>query len=106
MGSGQRSGMSHIPLLARTSVPKLQSPPRCPRALCLCLVVTVGLLLTSHRAFEVIVSNATRAVPDPPPQALGRIVGAAARHEPITSETLDDLLVTVGYFARRELEPR
>lgn len=98
--------MSHVPLLARTSVPKLQSTPRCPRVLCLCLVVTVVLLLTSRGAFEAIVWNVTRAVPDPPPQALSRIIGAAARHEPITSETLDDLLVAVGYFARRELEPR
>lgn len=98
--------MSHIPLLARTTVPKLQAPRRGPQVLCLCLLVGLVLLVTPRAAFEAIPWNATRAAPDPPPQALGRIVGAAARREMVTSDTLDDLLATVGYLAKRELGSR
>jgi len=104
--------MSHVPLLARTSVPKLQSPPRCPRALCLCLVVTAVLLLTPRIAFEAIVWNVTRTVPDPPPDAVRRTIERAALHRRedyelrYQDQEQEDLLATVGYLARRELEPR
>ena len=103
--SKARDVMSHVPLLSRQSVPKLQSPRRGPQVLCLCLVVTVVLLVMPRNAFDALVWNATH-VPDPPPQALGRIVNAAARHDTVTSETLDDLLATVGYLAKRELPSR
>ena len=73
--------------------------------LLLCMVVTVVLLVLPRGTFDALAWNATH-VPDPPPQALGRIVGAAMRHETVTSETLDDLLATVGYLAKRELGSR
>jgi len=62
-------------------------------------------------AFDAFRWNATRAAlpthaHDPPPQALSRVVDAAARHDVVTSETLDDLLATVGYLAKREMLAR
>jgi len=97
--------MSHVPLLARSTIPKLQSPRRGPQVLLICTLVTVVLLILPRGSFDALAWNASH-VPDPPPQALGRVVYAAMRHEAVTSETLDDLLATVGYLAKRELGSR
>jgi len=75
-------------------------------------VVTVVLLLTSRGAFEVVHWNVTRAVPDPPPDAVRRTIELAALHRRedyelrYQDQEQEDLLATVGYLARRELEPR
>lgn len=98
--------MSHVPLLARQTVPKLQPPRRGPQVLLLCLVTTVVLLLLPRSAYDALAWNATRASEEPPPPALARVVGAAERHQFVTQETLDDLLATVGYLAKRILDSR
>ena len=104
--------MSHVPLLARTTVPKLQSPRRGPQVLCLCLVVTVVLLLAPSGAFEALAWNATRAAPDPPPHAVRRTIERAALHRDpayelrYSDQEQEDLLATVAWLAQRELESR
>lgn len=104
--------MSHVPLLARAAVPKLQSPRRGPQVLCLCLVVTIALLLTPLSVFEAVHWNVTRAEPDPPPDAVRRIIKLAALHRMEDYELRyeerekEDLLATVAYLAKRELESR
>mgnify|MGYP006907042162 CR=1 FL=1 len=103
--------MSHIPLLARSTVPKLQSPRRAPQVLCACLLVGIVLLvMTPRAAFEAIPWNATRAAPDPPPDAVRRIIEFAERqpymHRFVGEETQQDLVATVGYLAKRELGSR
>lgn len=98
--------MSHVPLLARQTVPKLQSPRRGPQVLLACLVATVLLLLLPRSAYDALDWNATRAPEEPPPPELARVVGAAERHQSVTQETLDDLLATVGYLAKEKLGPR
>ena len=98
--------MSHVPLLARQTVPKLQSPRRGPQVLLACLVTTVVLLLLPRSAYEALAWNATRAPEEPPPPALARVVTAAERHQFVTQETLDDLLATVGYLAKQIRDAR
>jgi len=98
--------MSHMPLLARQTVPKLQPPRRGPQVLLACLVTTVVLLLLPRSAYDALAWNATRAPEEPPPPELARVVGAAERHQFVTQETLDDLLATVGYLAKEKLGPR
>ena len=98
--------MSHVPLLARQTVPKLQPPRRGPQVLLACLVTTVVLLLLPRSAYDALAWNSTRAPEEPPPPALVRVVGAAERHQYVTQETLDDLLATVGYLAKEKLGPR
>lgn len=98
--------MSHVPLLARQTVPKLQPPRRGPQVLLACLVTTVVLLLLPSSAYDALAWNSTRALEEPPPPALTRIVSAADRHQLVTQETLDDLLATVGYLAREKIAPR
>jgi hypothetical protein len=102
--------MSHIPLLARSTVPKLQAPRRGPQVLCLCLLVGLVLLVTPRAAFEAIPWNATRAAPDPPPDAVRRIIEFAERqpyiHRFVEEQTQQDLVATVGYLAKRELGSR
>ena len=93
--------MSHVPLLARQTVPKLQSPRRGPQVLLACLVTTVVLLLLPRSAYDALAWNATRAPEELPPPALARVVTAAERHQFVTQETLDDLLATVGYLAKQ-----
>jgi len=104
--------MSHVPLLARTTVPKLQSPRRAPQVLCLCLVVTVVLLLAPSGGFGALQWNATQTAPDPPPAAVRRIIELAARHRMegyelrYDDQEQEDLLATVAFLAQRELAPR
>lgn len=98
--------MSHMPLLARQTVPKLQPPRRGPQVLMACLVTTAVLLLLPRSAYDALAWNATRAPEEPPPPELARVVGAAERHQFVTQETLDDLLATVGYLAKEKLGPR
>lgn len=99
--------MSHIPLLARTTVPKLQPPRRGPQVLLACLVTTVVVLLLLPRSASYALAwNATRAPEEPPPPELARVVGAAERRQFVTQETLDDLLATVGYLAKQQRGPR
>ena len=98
--------MSHVPLLARQTVPKLQPPRRAPRVLLACLLTTGLLLLLPRNAYDAMSWNATRVPEEPPPPALARIVDAAERRQFVTRETLDDLLVTVGHLAKEKLDPR
>ena len=93
--------MSHVPLLARQTVPKLQSPRRGPQVALLCLVATVLFLLVPQSAYPTLTWNATRPHEEPPP-AVRRIVEAANQHRLLTAETMDDLLATVGHLAQRE----
>lgn len=94
--------MSHIPLLARQSVPKLQSPRRGPQLVLLCLVVTAVFLLVPQSAYPVLSWNGTHAAHEEAPPAVRRIVQAAKEHRMLTAETMDDLLTTVGNLAQRE----
>jgi len=98
--------MSHLPLLARQTVPKLQPPRRGPQVLMACLVTTVVLLLLPRNAYDALAWNATRVPEEPPPPALARVVAAAERHQFVTQETLDDLLATVGYLAKQIRDTR
>ena len=98
--------MSHVPLLTRQTVPRLQPPRRGPQVLLACMVTAVLLLLLPHGTYAMLAWNATRVYQEPPPPALSRIVNAAEHHEVVTPETLEDLLATVGYLAKRELGPR
>jgi len=93
--------MSHVPLLARQTVPKLQPPRRGPQLALLCLVATAIFLLVPSNAYPVVSWNATHAHEEPPP-AVRRIVDAANHHRLLTAETMDDLLATVGHLAERE----
>lgn len=93
--------MSHIPLLARQTVPKLQTPRRGPQVALLCLVVTAIFLLLPRDAYPALSWNATSVREEPPP-AVRRIVDAANHHRLLTAETMDDLLATVGNLAQRE----
>jgi hypothetical protein len=97
--------MSHVPLLSRQSVPKLQPPRRAPQALLLCTVTIVVLLLLPHSAYDALSWNATRAHDDPPP-AVNRIMQAATQHQFVEDNLFQDLLATVSYLAKRELEQR
>jgi len=93
--------MSHVPLLSRQTVPRLQSTRRGPQVVLACLVVAAIFLLVPQSAYPVLTWNATRAHEEPPP-AVRRIMNAAGQHRLLTAETMDDLLVTVGYLAQRE----
>ncbi|MBN38139.1 MAG: hypothetical protein CMI29_06680 [Opitutae bacterium] len=98
--------MSHVPLLSKQSVPKLQSPRRGPQVVCLCLLLGVVFLLVPSRVYAPLMSNATRARADPPPPALRRIIDASTQHQLVTGDTLQDLLTAVGFLAEREIAKR
>ena len=78
--------------------------------LCLCLLLGIVLLVTPRTAFEAIPWNATRAAPDPPPDAVRRVIELAERqpwvHLHEEEQTQQDLLATVAYLAKRELGSR
>lgn len=97
--------MSHVPLLSKQSVPKLQQPRRGPQVLLLCALTVVLLLLLPHSAYEALSWNATHARDDPPP-AVGRVVQAATQHQFVEDNLFQDLLATVSYLAKRELGQR
>jgi hypothetical protein len=98
--------MSHVPLLAKQSVPKLQPPRRAPQAVCLCLLLGLVFLMVPPNAYVSLLANATRAPANPPPQALRRVIEASTQHRRVTEDTLQDLLATVGFLAERTIAPR
>ena len=99
--------MSHMPLLAKQTVPKLQSPRRGPQVLLLCVVTSVVLLLMPHSAYAVLSWNATHvAQEEPPPAAVARVIQAATQHQFVEDGIFQDLLATVSYLARRETGSR
>jgi len=102
--------MSHIPLLARQTIPKLQPPRRGPQVVCLCLLVGIALLLLPSISHTSFLGNATRAHVNvdvnPPPAAVRRIIAASTHHRLVTEETLQDLLATVAFLLEREIDPR
>ena len=111
--------MSHIPLLAKTTVPKLHPPRRAPQVACLCLLAGLALLLMPSGTFPLFMENATHSTHSihsirstyaartrPPPAALQRVIQASTQHRFVTEDTLQDLLATVSYFAEQELNPR
>ena len=104
--------MSHVPLLARQTVLKLQPPRRGPQVLLACLVTTVVLLLLPRSAYDALAWNATRVAPDPPPDAVRRTIERAALHRQedyvlrYQDEEREDLLATVAYLAKQIRDPR
>jgi len=98
--------MSHIPLLAKQTVPKLQPPRRGPQVVCLCLLVCIVVLLVPSSAYAPLMGNATRTPADPPPEAVQRIIEASTHHRLVTEDTLQDLLAAVSFLARREIASR
>ena len=98
--------MSHIPLLAKQTIPKLQPPRRGPQVVCLCLLMGIALLLLPSISHPSFLGNATRAHVDLPPAAVRRIIEASTQHRFVTEDTLQDLLVTVSFLAEREIDPR
>lgn len=106
--------MSHVPLLAKQNVPKLQPPRRGPQVVCLCLLLGIVLLLVPSSAYATVLGNATHAThapPDePPPEAVRRIMEFAKQqpyvHRFVGEDTQQDLVTAVGYLATRELQPR
>ena len=106
--------MSHVPLLAKQSVPKLQPPRRGPQVVCLCLLLGVVLMLVPSSAYAAVLGNATHATHsppvEPPPEAVQRIIDFA-KHQPfvhrfVGDDTQQDLVTAVSYLATRELQPR
>tara|TARA_Y100000748_G_scaffold285870_1_gene268710 strand:+ start:165 stop:461 length:297 start_codon:yes stop_codon:yes gene_type:complete len=98
--------MSHMPLLAKQTVPKLQSPRRGPQVLLLCVVTCVVLFLVPQGAYAVLSWNATHAPEEPPPEAVARIIQAATQHQFVEEGLFQDLLATVSYLARRDAGSR
>ena len=108
--------MSHVPLLAKQSVPKLQPPRRGPQVVCLCLLAGIVFLLVPSSAYPLFLTvavatnaNATHPQPpEPPPPEVLRVIEASTRQHRLmmTEDTLQDLVATVGYLAKRELDPR
>lgn len=98
--------MSHMPLLAKQTVPKLQSPRRGPQVLLLCVVTSVVLLLLPQGAHVALSWNATHVREAPPPEAVGRIIQAATQHQFVEDGIFQDLLATVSYLARRDAGSR
>jgi hypothetical protein len=103
--------MSHIPLLAQKTVPKLQPPRRAPQVVCLCLLLGIVFLLVPSSAYTPLLSNATRASTDPPPAAVQRIIEASTQQHRLMmlgnpEETLQDLVTTVSFLAKREIASR
>jgi len=107
--------MSHVPLLAKQSVPKLQPPRRGPQVVCVCLLIGLVLLLVPSSAYAVVLGNATAhathtPLAEPPPEAVQRIMEFATQqpymHRFVGEDTQQDLVAAVGYLARRELNPR
>lgn len=99
--------MSHMPLLSKQAVPKLQAPRRGPQVLLLCVVTSAVLLLMPHGVRAVLSWNATHAREEPPPpEAVGRIIEAATQHQFVEDGIFQDLLATVSYLARRDAGSR
>ena len=106
--------MSHMPLLAKQSVPKLQPPRRCPQVVCLCLLLGIVLLLVPSSAYAFVLGNATHATHpsprEPPPDAVRRIIEFAKQqpylHRFVEDDTQQDLVAAVSYLATRELNAR
>ena len=72
--------MSHVPLLARSTVPKLQSPRRGPQVLSACSWRIVLLRAAPRAAFDALAWNATRARPTRRRTRCGAAVGLRQRH--------------------------
>lgn len=98
--------MSHVPLLAQKTVPKLHPPRRGPQVACLCLLAGIVFLLVPSSVYTPLMGNATRARVDPPPAAVLRIIEASTQHRLVTEDTLQDLLAAVRFLAEREIDPR
>ena len=105
-GLAQGDRMSHVPLLARQALPKLQPPRRGPQLVCVCLLLGIVLLLVPSTSYTSLMGNATRIPTGPPPAAVRRIIAASTQHRLVTEDTLQDLLSTVGFLAEREIGPR
>ena len=115
--------MSHVPLLAKQSVPKLQSPRRGPLVVCLCLLAGLVFLIVPSSPYAAVFGNAThaayatRALPaEPPPEAIRRLIEYTKRwpynpsHDPsmnyLTDSIKEDLIYAVAHLAQREFAPR
>ena len=98
--------MSHVPLLAKQTVPKLQSPRRGPQVVCLCVLAALVFLIVPSSTYAPFFGNASHPPTEPPPPELMRVIDASTQHRLVTEDTLHDLLATVSYLAKREINPR
>lgn len=117
--------MSHVPLLSRQTVPKLQPTRRGPQVVCLCLLSGLVFLIVPSSAYAVAFGNLTHAThathtlpTEPPPEALRRVVEYAKRwpyYDPtirdpsmayLTDTIQEDLIHAVAHLAEREMNPR
>ena len=113
--------MSHVPLLAKQNVPKLQPPRRGPQVVCLCLLAGIVFLLVPSSAYPLFLTtnainanltHATHPLPSEPlPPAVLRVIEASTQQHRLMmsgnpEETIQDLVAAVGYLAQRELKPR
>ena len=98
--------MSHVPLLTKQPVPKLQPPRRGPQVVCLCLLAGIVFLIVPSSVYAPLLGNTTRAVTDSPPPELLRVIEASTQHRLATEDTLNNQLATGSYLARREMNPR
>lgn len=110
--------MSHVPLLSRQGVPKLQPTRRGPLVACLCLLAGLVCLITPSTTYAHIFENltyATHTLPvKPPPEAFRRILEYTKRHpyytfergEPGSEDIQEDLIHAVAHLAQQEMNPR
>lgn len=110
--------MSHVPLLSRQSVPKLQPTRRGPLVVCLCLLAGLVCLITPSTTYAHIFDNlrhathATHTLPvEPPPEAIQRVIEYTKRwpYYPMPNADDDiqqDLIHAVAHLAQQEMNPR
>jgi hypothetical protein len=112
--------MSHVPLLSRQGVPKLQPTRRGPLVACLCLLAGLACLITPSSTYAHVFENLTRATHtlpvEPPPEAIRRVIEYAKRFpytsgpDPTFSYLSDsineDLIHAVAHLAQQEMNPR
>lgn len=115
--------MSHVPLLSRQTVPKLQPTRRGPLVVCLCLLAGLVCLITPSTTYAHIFGNLTHAThathtlpTEPPPEAIQRVIEYAKRfpYNPgpdptftfLSDSITEDLIHAVAHLAQREMNPR
>tara|TARA_B100001109_G_scaffold255832_1_gene261353 strand:+ start:1338 stop:1670 length:333 start_codon:yes stop_codon:yes gene_type:complete len=110
--------MSHVPLLSRQGVPKLQPTRRGPLVVCLCLLAGLVCLITPSSTYAHVFENLTRATHalpvKPPPEAFRRILEYTKRFpydtfergEPGSEDIQQDLIHAVAHLVQQEMNPR
>lgn len=110
--------MSHVPLLSRQTVPKLQPTRRGPLVVCLCLLAGLVFLTVPSSAYAFVFGNVTHATrathtlpSEPPPEAFRRVIEYTRRYPyypmPNPDEDIQqDLIFAVAHLVQREMNPR